>query len=398
MDEDSSLRIHRCAVKQALRKGNLSDTFVVGKYRFSPYMACAHGCAYCDGRAERYYVEGDFDRDIVVRPNLPDLLEIELPKLREKGFITIGSGISDSYQPAEEDLCIMSGCAEVLTRFSYPVTIMTKSSLALRDLDLWSKVAAGPGFMFLVSLTFTDDDLRQVFEPGASPVSDRIQALRLYKQAGCHTGILAMPLLPWITDTDENIQGLFDIAEDVGADFIMPGGLTLRPGRQKQFFLRRLRETFPHLEPPYLDIYRENRRSGNCINSYSRDLISRCAKVNLSRKIPFLVPHHVYRGRLHKYDEVGVLMRHMIELYDAREVRTDRLKRSVRKYIDWIEEKKAVYNRRRSLRYDQLDEELRQAARSGELLEVLKNEKLTEFLTPVITEDAKFDYVDLTLS
>ncbi len=66
-------------------------------------MACQHGCAYCDGRAERYFVEGDFAGDIVVRPNVPDKLSIEIPKLREKGFITVGSGITDAYQPVEAE-------------------------------------------------------------------------------------------------------------------------------------------------------------------------------------------------------------------------------------------------------------------------------------------------------
>ena len=84
------------ALAQSIRRANLSGSFVVGKYSFSPYMACQHGCVYCDGRAERYYVEGDFERDIVVRENLPDLLAREIPRLREKGFVSMGSGISDA--------------------------------------------------------------------------------------------------------------------------------------------------------------------------------------------------------------------------------------------------------------------------------------------------------------
>ena len=174
---------------------------MVGKYSFSPYMACAHGCVYCDGRAERYYVEGDFERDIVVRPNLPELLASELPKLRERGFISIGSGISDAYQPIEAENRIMARCAEVLAAHDHPVTLMSKSALALRDLDAWKAVNDRTRFMMLVSLTHADDGTRQVWEPGASSVDDRIEMLRRFSEAGCATGVLAMPLLPEITDT-----------------------------------------------------------------------------------------------------------------------------------------------------------------------------------------------------
>lgn len=232
----SSRVLHRRPVRQILKRANLSGSFVVGKYRFSPYMACEHGCAYCDGRAERYYVEGSFDRDIVVRENAPERLAEELAKQRERGFVSLGSGVSDVYQPVEEELELTRRCLEVLAAHPFPVTVMAKSHLALRDLNLLRTLASGPGCMVIVSLTFADDSLRAGFQPGASSVEDRIELLRACSSAGCHIGVLAMPLLPRISDTDEQVEALFEQLLPLSPDFVMPAGLTLRPGAQKEFF------------------------------------------------------------------------------------------------------------------------------------------------------------------
>ena len=113
---------HYRYVKKILRKNNLAGSFMCGRYSFSPYMACSHGCVYCDGRAEKYWVEGDFEKDIVVRKNLPELLSVELPKLRETATITIGSGISDAYQPPEieEELMRRARRSSQLPTSPYP--------------------------------------------------------------------------------------------------------------------------------------------------------------------------------------------------------------------------------------------------------------------------------------
>src|SRR3990172_1299304 len=97
----SSAVPHDRRVKCALRKAKLGEPFLASRFSFSPYMACGHGCAYCDGRAERYWVDGVFDRDIVVRTNIVEVLEAEVTRLRERAVVSVGSGISDAYQPVE---------------------------------------------------------------------------------------------------------------------------------------------------------------------------------------------------------------------------------------------------------------------------------------------------------
>jgi len=389
------IRQHERIVKTGIKKQNLSESFVVGKYRCSPYMACQHGCVYCDGRAERYYVEGDFSKDIVVRPNLPDRLTVEIPKLREKGFITIGSGITDAYQPIEAEREITRRCAEVFTVFNSPVSVMTKSALSLRDLDIWKEVAAGPGFMYLVSLTFSDDEERKIFEPGASSVYERIEALKEFKKAGCYTGILAMPLLPGITDTDKNLESLYRIAEDANVDFIMPAGLTLRPGRQKAFFFNCIAENFPNLLSLYKELYKENRESGLAVIGYRKQLVERCFKYNSRFEVPFLVPHTIYRNKLHIYDEMYVLLHHMLELYDVRQVDTRPLKSGLDRFTRWLTARKAEYNKKRSVSFRWLDRELEEIVRSGEIDRVLENDRLGAFFREIVLERKAFDFLKL---
>lgn len=391
---------HPRDVKTALRRGNLSGSFVVGKYSFSPYMACQHGCAYCDGRAERYWVDGDFGRDIVVRRNLPDLLEKESAKLRERGFISIGSGISDAYQPIERRERIMERCAAILAQSDHPVSLMTKSSLALRDIDAWAEVNRRTRFMLIVSLTHSDDTTRRTFEPLASSVSERLEVLRAFKAAGCATGVLAMPFLPGVTDTDENLSSLYDLLREVGVDWVMPGGLTLRPGRQKQFYVGVLTRHYPALVPLYDDLYRENRQSGAPLGSYNEALNFRSRIHNDRVQIPPVVPHRIYQGQLHLYDEVNVLLHHMVELYTARGTNTGRLKTGLRGYMEWLGGRKTHYNRRRSWRYEDLDAELTDLCRGiGEpsLAGVVRNDRLADFVSQVALDRKTFDYVELAL-
>ena len=276
------LRLHDRAVKTVLRKGRLVDPWFVGKYSFSPYQACAHGCTYCDGRAERYWVDGEFDRDIVVRRNAADVLAREVPKLRERGIVFVGSGISDAYQPPEADERLMPACGRVLADHRLPVMILTKSSLIARDLDLWSEANAAAGFVLMESLVTLDDGLRAIVEPCASPVEARLNTLRAFKARGCSVGAAAMPLLPFLTDGDAQLDELARALGQVGVDFVLIGGLTLRPGRQKAAFFDTLRRSFADLLPRYERLYGEDRPSGAPRRDYGED-VQRRAEVAFAR-------------------------------------------------------------------------------------------------------------------
>jgi len=387
-------RIHPRAVSTALRRSDLSGTFLVGKYALAPYMACGHGCAYCDGRAERYWVEGDFERDIVARRNLPDLLSAELPRLREPGFVTLGSGITDAYQPVEADERLTRRCAEVLAGHAFPVTVITKSALALRDLDLWTAVNERSRFLLVVSLVHPDDRTRAEFEPGASSVEERLELLRAFRAAGCATGALAMPLLPGLTDGPREVRRLYERLVDAGVDFIQPGGLTLRPGRQKDYFMRRLRRTHPDLVARYDDLYRENRACGAPLAAATATLDELTRAEGRRAAVPGLVPHHVYSGMLAAYDEAAVLLRHMSELYSSAGVETARLRAATARYLERLTARKREYNRHPSWDYRELSEEIL----APEALESMTgNDRLAALLRRVLLERAVFDYTTLRL-
>jgi DNA repair photolyase len=390
-------RTHEREVKAALRAAPLPEPFFASRYSFSPYMACGHGCAYCDGRAERYWVEGEFDRDIVVRTNIADRLDGDLSRIRERAPVSVGSGISDAYQPVEARLGLMRQSAEVLLRHRMPASVLTKSSLVSRDLDLWREVNTAGGFTLSVSLVFADDATRRVFEPGASPVEDRVAALRSFKAAGCGVGVYAMPLLPWISDTGEALARLLELCRGAGVDFVIPGGLTLRPGRQKDFFLERLRTAFPDLVPRYRELYGEDRTSGACRPAYGRELSTRFARAVEAAGVAMQIPHRLYRGRMPLYDELYVLLCHMVEIYTGRGAETGRLRAALARYRSWLFERKRTFNRRRSETQEALEDELRTHFADGRIDALLGNPKLAVFLREVAIGRRVFDYVNLRL-
>ncbi len=388
---------HYCDVKHALRKGLLVNSFNLGKYGFSPYAACGHACCYCDGRAEKYFVEGDFGTDIVIRRNLPEVLDAELAKLREPGIVAIGSGISDPYQPVEADERIMERCARLIAKHGYAATLMTKSALILRDIDIWKEVHAQRGFILMLSLVFTDDAERRVFEPAAASVEERLEVVRQFRAAGIPVCILAMPLLPCIADTDEKAGALFTTLADLGVNCIVPGGLTLRPGRQKETYLDVIRTHYPHVMTEYENLYRENRQSGACLSAYGKESSRRMLNLLAKLNIPFDLPHNLYKNLLPIYDEVLILMEHMEHLYANRGIAVAALRLSRTKYAAWLETEKRAFNRKRSMPYQAIEEKLRALALTNNLENVIGNEKLARFLRQIIIERKTFDYLTLEL-
>jgi DNA repair photolyase len=394
----SPIHLHRRSVKSALKRSDLSDSFLAAKYRFSPYMACEHGCLYCDGRAERYFVEGRFDRDIVVRDNIVAQLAVDLAKQRETGFIAVGSGITDVYQPAEASEQLTRQCAEVLAEHDFSVVVLTKSKLILRDLDVWCRVNERSRFVLAVSLATTDDNLRKKTEPRAASVDERVETLRAFKAAGCGVGMLAMPLLPSLSDNQSQIDALYALAEEIGVDWLMPAGLTLRPGRQKSTYLEAMSRFYPDGSAQLEAIYADDRSSGSPSVRYRQELQRRFRATPASAIIPPLVPHDLFRDRLQLYDEIWVLLQHMAELYAWRGIDTARLRRGSRRYLAWLKERKRTYNRRRSLAYADLEEEVRQLLRSGEAERVVDNARLAGFLAEVALERKTLDYATLELA
>jgi DNA repair photolyase len=340
--------------KTGISKAALPETFMTSLYRSqATYRGCAHGCRYCDGRAEKYYVEGDFDRDIAARTNLPDLVARDVAGgafAREWGAIGIGSGVTDVYQPCEREVGLTRRTIEAMIdadtgKADVPFVILTKSDLILRDFDL---IAKFPKALVIVTVTTTDPDVARIIEPGASLPAARLEVVRRAKEAGFFSGVMAMPLCPGITDTDESTTRLFDAAAESGADFVYPGGLTIRPGRQKELFVSTVAGHWRDRLPLYDFVYRENRPSGMPLLSYAAPLAQKWDRELVGRNMPQLIPHRVYRELLSPADSLFVLFCHMGHLYDMRGVDTKPLKSAVDRYADWLRTERAALRRKRA--------------------------------------------------
>jgi DNA repair photolyase len=382
-----------------LKPASFPDNFTRSLYKIAPYSGCGHGCRYCDGRAERYYIEGDFERDIDIRDSIPERLAAELPFVREYGMVGFGSGVTDPYQPIEAINNISGRCARLLAESPRPLPamIMTKSSLPFRDLEAWTRVNKRAGFMLLVSITSLDENLRTRIEPGASSFAERINLLKAYKEAGCITGALAMPLLPELSDSIESIHSLYSACIDSGVDFIMPGGLTLRPGRQKACYLETLADINNNVAEHTRALYVEDRLSGRPTLKTEFELNAKIKTVRNEYSIPYLLPHRIFAELLPPFDALRVLFHDMIELFHERGVDTTPLRNSADRFDGWLKSIKHEFRRKRSLPDHWLDERFSGAVMNNELKGIISNAKLLTFVSSVLTDGARLNYITLKL-
>ncbi len=378
-----------------LKRARLPDPFMHALYAVSPYRACGHGCAYCDGRAEKYYVDGDFERDIVARDHVPEALTAELAKIRERGIVAIGSGVTDAYQPLETERCLTPRCLEPIERAGLPALVMTKSALIRRDLDLWTRLTRGPGAVVIMSITSVDESVRELMEPGASPFKERIETLAAFKEAGCTIGVLAMPLLPGITDGEASFRTLIEALSPLEPAFIMPGGLTLRPGRQKDHYLSRIAEHHPNLLGLYETLYDENRASGMPRSSASRALFQRCSGILAEAGIPRMLPFNAYAPLMPLHDAVHILLRDMIELFGSRGVDTRRLRSATDRYDTWLLDLRSWFRRHRSEPAAWLSDRFMEAVSGEEIATIVQNDRLIGLIKEIVLEGSIFDYRSL---
>ncbi len=382
----------------ALRRGILPDQFTRSLYACAPYRGCGHGCRYCDGRAEKYYVEGDFERDVEVRDNLPDLLAGELPRLRDRGMISFGSGVTDAYQPLEKRYRVTERCLGPLEERGWPVMAITKSALVRRDLEAWKRIDGRGGFHLAMTVTGTDEEHRRRFEPGASTYAERLETLSAFAAAGISTGALAMPLLPFINDDAASISALFGALKETGVRYIMPGGMTLRPGRQKDLYLETVGAFRAELLSEYLLAYAENRPSGAPTRAASAALRRRCSAELRKTGLPWTMPHALYAKLLPPHDAFRVLLRDMAVLYSERGVSVAPLNAAADRYDEWLKAVRGEFRRRRSLPEDWLRDRYMNAVELEELDSVLDNAKLAAFAKEIALKGRVFDYLSLALA
>jgi len=218
------------------------------------YRGCSHGCIYCDSRSRCYHLDHDFE-DIEVKRNAVAILEDQLRRRRKPGMIHTGS-MSDPYNALEDSLQLTRQCLQLIETYGYGVTVLTKSTRLLRDLDLFRAIHAKTRCVVQMTLTTFDEDLCRVLEPHVSTTRQRFEALCTLRDAGIPTAVWLGPTLPFINDTRENLAGLLQIMEEAGVSAVVNFGfgMTLREGN-REYFYDRLDRFFPGLKQRYIETF-----------------------------------------------------------------------------------------------------------------------------------------------
>lgn len=216
------------------------------------YRGCTHGCIYCDSRSTCYQMDHAFE-DVAVKRNAPELLEDALRRKRRRCMIGTGS-MCDPYLPLEAETRLTRRCLEVIARQGFGVSVLTKSDLILRDIDLLKQINNQGKAVVCTTFTTFDEDLCRVLEPNVCTTRRRFEMLLAMKEAGIHTGVWLCPILPFLNDTEENLRGLLEeycLAAGVEVIVSFGMGVTLRDG-DRQYFYRQLDRHFPGMKSRYI--------------------------------------------------------------------------------------------------------------------------------------------------
>lgn len=215
---------------------------------------CTHGCIYCDSRSRCYQMDHAFE-DVALKVNAPELLDDALRRKRRKCMIATGS-MSDPYIPIERSLALTHRCFGIIRDRGFGLTLITKSALVLRDIDLLDGINRRAKCVVQMTLTTFDEKLCRIIEPNVSTTAERFEALKVLRDRGIPTVVWLCPVLPFINDTEENIRGILDycIEAEVKGVICFGMGLTLREGN-REYFYAALDRHFPGLRKKYIERY-----------------------------------------------------------------------------------------------------------------------------------------------
>lgn len=221
------------------------------------YRGCSHGCIYCDSRSKCYGFTHAFE-DIEVKRNAPELLESALRSKRKLCMIGTGA-MSDPYMHCEEELMLTRKCEEIIYRYGFGFAVQTKSDRIMRDADLLAAINENAKCVVQMTLTAYDDDLCKVIEPNVCSTKRRLEVLAAMRDRGIPTVVWLTPILPFISDSEENINALLKACAEVGVAGIITFGMgvTLREG-DREYFYAALDKHFPGMKQRYISAYGNN--------------------------------------------------------------------------------------------------------------------------------------------
>src|SRR5271167_4151861 len=229
------------------------------RWTINPYRGCTHACVYCFARPTHKYLGfnagRDFEREIVVKVNAPEVLRAELARASWKGeHVALGTN-TDPYQWVEGRYRLMQGIWEALRDAANPCSVLTKSPLLLRDLPLMLEIAERASISACLSIPTLDEKAWRATEPHTPNPRARLEAVAELNRAGIPTGVLIAPLMPGINDAPHQIEPLLELAAAAGARSIGGVALHLR-GEVREVFMDWLGAKRPDLVPRYEELYR----------------------------------------------------------------------------------------------------------------------------------------------
>lgn len=262
-------------------------------YNMNIYKGCCHGCIYCDSRSDCYGID-NFNQ-VRIKDNALEIIRDDLRRKVKKGVIGTGA-MSDPYNPYEERLHLTRNALELIDAFEFGVSIATKGTLLSRDIDILQSIKEHSPVLCKVTITSADDVLSKKIEPGAEPSSKRFELLRKLSDSGIFSGILLMPVLPYIEDTKENVIDIIEMGAECGVKFIYPAfGVTLRQN-QRDYFYQKLNEIFPG--DSYVEKYRKRyQNTYSCHSPRQKELYhmmeEKCKEYGILYKMKDII--HAYK-------------------------------------------------------------------------------------------------------
>lgn len=288
--------------KKILNKNDTLEWFGAD-YCINLYRGCNHGCIYCDSRSSCYQ---DFEFDVIKpKKNALELLKKELMTKKKLGIIDTGA-MGDPYNPLEEELLLTRNFLFLIKQFGFGVSITTKSTLIERDIDILKQITDIAPVICEMTITASSDALSKIIEPNVACSSQRFKTIKHLVSNGIYAGIVLMPVLPFIEDTQENIVSIVNQASSAGARFIYPYfGVTLRHN-QREYFLKKLDLVFPNkrLSDKYKEYYDEKYECISCYEVELRRVFEReCDKRGILYKMEDIINEY---KKKHTYKQLSL--------------------------------------------------------------------------------------------
>ena len=242
-------KIPTIPAKNIVFKTESPDAWFGIDYNMNIYRGCSHGCIYCDSRSD-CFKNVDFDT-VKVKENALEIIRNDLRRKVKQGVVGTGA-MSDPYNPREQELKLTRHSLELINAYHFGASLVTKSDLVARDVDVLQDIKSHSPTIVKFSITTADDEWCKKLEPNVATTSERLAAMRILSDHGIFCGVLIVPLLPFVNDSEDNIVKIVRMAKEAGAKFVYTYmGMTLRQG-SREYYYEQLEDILPGTKEKYL--------------------------------------------------------------------------------------------------------------------------------------------------